>query len=81
MSLNLNTVNRFFCFFRKRIVETCSAESVLDEGEIELDESYFGAKRIRDKQGCDANGKVPVFGMLKRLGKSIHSNSKKLFCK
>ena len=38
-------------------------------GEIEIDESYFGAKRIRGKRGCGASGKTPVFGLLKRNGK------------
>lgn len=37
-------------------------------GEIELDESYFGAKRIRGKRGRGAAGKTPVFGVLKRNG-------------
>jgi transposase-like protein len=36
------------------------------EGEFELDESYFGAKRIRGKRGRGAAGKTPVFGLLKR---------------
>ena len=36
-------------------------------GEIELDESYFGAKRIQGKRGRGAAaGKTPVFGVLKR---------------
>ena len=39
------------------------------EGEFELDESYFGAKRIRGKRGRGAAGKTPVFGLLKRNGK------------
>ena len=34
----------------------------------ELDESYFGAKRIRGKRGRGAAGKTPVFGLLKRDG-------------
>jgi transposase len=34
-----------------------------------LDESYFGAKRIRGKRGRGAAGKTPVFGLLKRDGK------------
>ena len=34
-----------------------------------LDESYFGAKRIRGKRGCGDAGKTPVFGLLKRDGK------------
>lgn len=35
-------------------------------GEIELDESYFGARRVRGKRGRGAAGKTPVFGVLKR---------------
>ena len=40
----------------------------LSLGEFELDESYFGAKRIRGKRGRGAAGKTPVFGLLKRDG-------------
>ena len=36
---------------------------------FEIDESYFGAKRVRGKRGRGASGKQPVFGMLKRDGK------------
>ncbi len=39
-----------------------------DKGEYELDESYFGAKRVRGKRGRGAAGKTPVFGLLKRDG-------------
>jgi transposase-like protein len=35
-------------------------------GEIELDESYFRARRIRGKIGRGAAGKTIVFGVLKR---------------
>ena len=38
------------------------------EGEIEVDESYFGGSR-KGKRGRGAGGKVPVFGLLKRGGK------------
>ncbi len=31
------------------------------KGEFELDESYFGAKRVRGKRGRGAAGKTPVF--------------------
>ena len=34
-----------------------------------MDESYFGAKRIRGKRGRGADVKTPVFGLLKRDGK------------
>jgi len=40
----------------------------MDDGEFELDESYFGAKRVRGKRGRGAAGKTPVFGLLKRDG-------------
>mgnify|MGYP003769299289 CR=1 FL=1 len=43
---------------------------LLDEspfvGEVELDESYFGPKRIRGKRGRGAGDKIPVFGIIKR---------------
>ncbi|EMU11362.1 transposase, partial [Acinetobacter baumannii ABNIH22] len=37
------------------------------EGEVELDESYFGGTR-KGKRGRGAGGKVAVFGILKRGG-------------
>ena len=39
-----------------------------ETGEFELDESYFGARRVRGKRGRGAAGKTPVFGLLKRNG-------------
>ena len=40
----------------------------LFDGEIELDESYFGGIR-KGKRGCGAGGKTALFGLLKRNGK------------
>lgn len=40
----------------------------LFDGEIELDESYFGGVRM-GKRGRGAGGKTAVFGLLKRNGK------------
>jgi transposase len=34
-----------------------------------VDESYFGARRVRGKRGRGASGKTIVFGLLKRQGK------------
>lgn len=53
---------------RNRILEWCNEEERLS-GEIEVDESYFGARRVRGKRGRGASGKVPVIGLLKRNGK------------
>jgi len=35
-------------------------------GELEADESYFGARRVRGKRGRGSYGKTIVFGLLKR---------------
>jgi transposase-like protein len=37
-------------------------------GGFEVDESYFGSRRVRGKRGRGAAGKTPVFGQLKRGG-------------
>lgn len=66
--INRNTINRFFNLFRTRILNI-SRENNPEFGEFELDESYFGAKRVRGKRGRGAAGKTPVFGLLKREGK------------
>ena len=68
ISINRNTVNKIFDLLRIRIVEMSMAQKP-EFGEFELDESYFGAKRIRGKRGRGAAGKTPVFGILKRDGK------------
>jgi len=65
--LNRNTVNRYTKLVRTRIAEYCEAFSPF-RGEIEVDESYFGAKRIKGKRGRGAYGKTPVFGILQRGG-------------
>lgn len=64
------TITRIFKEARLRIFnlqEEFSKQKV--SGEIELDESYFGAKRVRGKRGRGAKGKTVVFGLLKRNGK------------
>ena len=37
--------------------------------QIEVDESYFGPRRVRGKRGRGAGRKTPVFGVLERGGK------------
>lgn len=66
--LNRNTVNRLYVLMRRRIVELSIREGQ-ELGEFEIDESYFGARRVRGKRGRGAAGKTPVFGVLKRGGK------------
>jgi transposase-like protein len=66
--LSRQTINKYLKAIRERIVEYCESESPF-KGEIEVDESYFGGKRIKGKRGRGASGKTIVFGLLKRNGK------------
>jgi transposase-like protein len=66
--LNRNTVNRLARLVRKRMAEDCERASPLG-GEVEVDESYFGPRRVRGKRGRGAGGKTIVFGVFKRNGK------------
>ena len=65
--ISRQTINKFYAAFRKRIAEICEEKSLFENGEIEIDESYFRARRVRGKRGRGAQGKIPVFGMLKRV--------------
>ena len=51
--VNRNTVNRYLATFRKRIARFCEAESPIN-GEVEVDESYFGARRVKGIRGRGA---------------------------
>ena len=62
------TVNRIFNKIRERLL-TLTEPGDKFSGEVEIDESYFGARRVRGKRGRGAKGKFPVFGLLKRDGK------------
>lgn len=67
-NISRNTVNKIYDRVRERIAEHCESVSPIRWGEIELDESYFGAKRVRGIRGRGAKGKIPVFGILNRYG-------------
>jgi transposase len=67
--INRNTINRILQLLRERIAGFAEEESCFTSGEIEIDESYFGARRVRGKRGRGAGGKTKVFGMKKREGK------------
>ena len=67
--INRNTINRILQLLRTRILKLTEEESYFEAGEIEVDESYFGAKRVRGRRGRGARGKTNVFGMKKRGNK------------
>lgn len=66
--LNRNTINRYLKEIRIRLSVICIEQSPF-QGEIEVDESYFGARRVKGQRGRGARGKTIVFGIFKRNGK------------
>ena len=67
VGVNKTTASYYFHRLRE-LIFLFSEDAGLLEGEIEVDESYFGGSR-KGKRGRGAAGKVPVFGLLKRNGK------------
>ena len=66
--ISRNSVNKYLTAIRRRIAEFCESESPFS-GQVEVDESLFGARRVKGKRGRGAYGKVLVFGLYKRNGK------------
>jgi len=65
--LSRATVNRYVQALRERMAAACEAQAPY-RGEVEVDESYFGRRRVRGKRGRGAGGKTIVFGIFKRNG-------------
>lgn len=66
------SVNNYLMGIRRVIAAECEASAranIGTNGEVEVDESYFGPKRVRGKRGRGAGHKTIVFGLLKRKGK------------
>lgn len=66
--LTRKSVNEIFLKIRERIAQECERASPFSRCEVEVDESYFGARRVRGKRGRGASGKTIVFGIFKRNG-------------
>ncbi|SMN17535.1 Mobile element protein [uncultured Candidatus Thioglobus sp.] len=64
--MSRQTINKYLTAIRLRIVELSILQSAPLVGQIEVDESYFGARRVRGKRGRGALGEAIVFGLLKR---------------
>ena len=64
------SINTIYIKLRKKIAFQCEEISPFN-GIVELDESYFGARRVRGKRGRGASGKTIVFDVAlvrERLG-------------
>jgi transposase-like protein len=66
--ISVRSVNSIYLKIRQRIAALCEQQSPL-QGAVEVDESYFGPRRVRGKRGRGAYGKTIVFGLLKRDGR------------
>lgn len=64
-NLSRNSVNNILTALRLRISLISELETPFN-GEIEVDESYFGARRQKGKRGRGAYGKTIVFGLYRR---------------
>ncbi len=64
--LTRKSVNQIYLKIRNRVAEEAERASPFAACQIEVDESYFGARRVRGKRGRGASGKTIVFGIYKR---------------
>ena len=69
VGLSVQGTQRLYARLRLRVLALAQEEARPFAGEVEIDESYFGARRVRGKRGRGAAGKTPVIGLLKRRGK------------
>lgn len=63
--ISIRSINSIYLRMRQHMATWCAEHSPFS-GELEADESYFGARRVRGKRGRGAAGKTIVFGLLKR---------------
>ena len=73
VGINRKTVDSYYGLFRQLIFKKQTKEFEKLDGTIELDESYFGARRLRGKHQKLKRGrgtyKQPVFGIYQRDGR------------
>ncbi len=67
--LSVQSTQSLYDGLRLRILALTMEEARPFAGEVEIDESSFGPRRVRGKRGRGAGGKTPVIGLLKRGGK------------
>ena len=67
-NISLRSINSIYIKLRQRLVEECEKHSPA-VGQVEVDKSYFGPKRVHGKRGRGAGNKTIVFGLYKRNGR------------
>jgi len=67
--VSVRSVNDIYLRLRERLAYECERRRPFKGGEVEVDESYFGPRRVRGKRGRGAARKTIVFGIFKRDGR------------
>ena len=66
-NISVRSIHTIYIKLHKKIAVQCEKISPFN-CIVELDESYFDARRVRGKRGRGASGKTIVFGLLKGDG-------------
>ncbi|MDB5295748.1 MAG: transposase-like protein [Phycisphaerales bacterium] len=67
--VSVRSVNDIYLRLRERLPYECERRRPFKGGEVSVDESYFGPRRVRGKRGRGAGGKTSVFGIFERGGR------------
>lgn len=67
--LTHKSIKQIYLKIRNRVAQDAERASPFSTCEVEVDESYFGARRVRGKRGRGTGSKTIVFGIYKRNGK------------
>ena len=76
LHINRNTINAYYNEIREKILQHSLREQEKELGEFELDESYFGARRVRGKRG--RGWENAGFWAVKKKRKSVCDGRSKL---
>ena len=68
VGISRNSINTYIKAIRRQIACFCEQKS-LASGQAEVDESFFGAQRVKGKRWRGVYGKTIVFELYKRNGK------------
>lgn len=69
--ISRNSVNRYLHLLRERMAQHCDRVELMS-GEIEVDESYFGTRRVKGKRGRRRSALAAMFSTFKRNGQ-VHA--------
>ena len=66
--ISRRSVNSIYALLRLKVQQWVHKQAPFN-GIVEVDESYFGPRRVPGKCGCGASGNTIVFGIFKPEGK------------